>query len=102
MALDFHLEPVSERNPYVSIGLGSHGRLMGLAELHHAALLLRVHEYYDDARFDMPELRSLNDEAARLRELCPGDPQLQTFLTELLELTERALRAGCSIRVIAD
>lgn len=102
MTLDFHLGPAGEGESYVFIGLGTHERLLRLAEKHDARLLLRVHDYYYDAHFEVTELRALSDEVTRLLDQCADDPRLQSFLTELIELTERALGSGRPIQVIAD
>ena len=103
MALDVAiLGENGEPERTVPIRVNEHVRL--LAAVHGATLplLSRLHDYYEDAEYELQELEELTVELDFLRARIQGDDELSGVVSKLVELVLLARRSGRQVVAIAD
>lgn len=103
MSLDFAVladtgHPLRE----VSIGLEFHDCLISEAIKARLSLVLRMSEYYEDARYDISELEALSAELSVLTETRPGDQDFTSRVCQLKEVVEGARLGSLRVMAIAD
>jgi hypothetical protein len=106
MALDFSM--MHDDTPVASAHFqtDAHAEFIRIAKILKTPLLLRMADYYGDARYEVVELPRLNEELLLiLRNLNPTYPQIQA-LRELVDhmrtIVEWSIEAGRVIEVLAD
>ena len=103
MALDVSfLDLDEETQNFVSIGMLEHEDLVKIATDHPVPLILRMSDYYGDARFEPSEISKLESELRHLAESPDCPAKLQGTISALLDLCRSAIDAGKGLEALAD
>jgi len=86
----------------VRIGVDEHNRLMEKAALTGSRILLRLHDYYEDADIASDEIDEFVRDISELRKASGDDPALDRLLAELASLGNLAKSIGRGIAAISD
>ena len=86
----------------VQIGVHQHARLMELVNARGASLFQRLHDYYEDALFEVSDLEALAEEGRSLAGLAGDDTELMQILEGVLTLVAFAKEKGKPIEALAD
>ncbi len=86
----------------VSLPINAHGRMMDEAEAAKLPLLMRLDDYWGDAKFDTCELRALREELEMLLLRMSEDKEVESLARALICLVDLAVKNKAEILALAD
>ena len=86
----------------VSIPLNAHGRMIDEAEAAKLPMLMRLSDYWGDAKFDIGELRALRDELEQLMLKMSEDKEVESLARALIHLVDLAAEKKTEVLALAD
>jgi hypothetical protein len=86
----------------VRISVDEHNRLMEKAASTHSRILLRLHDYYEDADIAPGEIDEFIRDLSDVGRASGDDPAIDRLLAELASLGNLAKSTGMGITAISD